>query len=136
MEFPMQRLILVLLLLALSTGLASAKPPRPGTERYYQELWCLGQASPIAEIGKVEAVQTDKTRVDCLTTDYAIEFDFASKLNDAIGQCLGYAIRTGKRPGIVLILKAPKDLKYWRRLQEIILRYNLPIQTWKMKAYE
>ena len=29
--------------------------------------------------GQIEYVLEDKTRVDCLTEDFAVEFDFASK---------------------------------------------------------
>ena len=110
-------------------------------EAYHVDVWCKDPKNPIfvtsiKKSGQVEAVQVDKTRVDCLTDDYAIEFDWASKYNEAIGQSLGYSLRTLKRPGIVLIMKSDSDEKYWNRLQEIIIRYNLPIQTWKMKAIQ
>jgi len=99
---------------------------------YYSEDWHVRNwCNPVSI---VEAVQEDKTRVDCLTKDFSYEFDWAKKYNEAIGQSLGYSIRTGRRPGIVLIMKSEQDIKYWNRLQEIILKFNLPIQTLKMKA--
>lgn len=42
-------------------------------ERHYQTLWCD------EAIGKAEVVMIDRTRVDCLTDEYAIEFNFAKK---------------------------------------------------------
>lgn len=48
-------------------------------------------------------VLQDGTRCDCITATHAIEFDFAHKWAEAIGQSLHYAGLTGKRAGIVLI---------------------------------
>lgn len=38
--------------------------------------------------GKMEVVLKDKTRIDCLTAEYAIEVDFAKKGAEGIGQAL------------------------------------------------
>lgn len=48
-------------------------------EKYYQTEMCqeLG--------GEMEYLLFDKTRVDCLTDEYAIEVDFAKKWAEAIG---------------------------------------------------
>lgn len=102
------------------------------SEDWHVRNWCNSPSTN--STSTVEAVQNDKTRVDCLTKDFAYEFDWAKKYNEAIGQSLGYSIRTGRRPGIVLIMKSDQDIKYWNRLQEIILKFNLPIQTLKIKA--
>ena len=100
--------------------------------KYYSEDWHVRNWCPNPE--NVEVVQEDKTRVDCLTDDFAYEFDWPNKYNEAVGQSLGYSIRTGKRPGIVLIMRNENDIKYWNRLQEMILKFNLPIQTLKINA--
>ena len=59
-------------------------------ESYYVNQWC----SP--DFGRKEAILWDMTRVDCLSKDYAIEFDFAKKWAESIGQSLYYSKLTGK----------------------------------------
>jgi len=99
------------------------------SEKWYQEKWCNENN------GKTEVVLSDRTRVDCLTNKYAIEFDFGKKWSEAIGQSLGYSIETQKQPSIVLILEKPKDYKYWIKLNTVIDFYRLPIKTWKIENY-
>jgi len=93
-------------------------------EKWYQEQWCK------AHNGRTEVVLPDKTRCDCLTDTHAIEFDFAKKWAEAIGQSLYYSLQTGKRAGIVLILESAKDRKYLIRLNSTIMHHKLPIDTW------
>ena len=95
-------------------------------EKWYQAQWCQDNN------GQVEVVLPDRTRCDCLTSTHAIEFDFGNKWAEAIGQALYYAIQTGKKAGIVLILEKQKDYKYWIRLNSIIAHYGLPIDSWKV----
>ena len=76
--------------------------------------------------GVVEHRLPDKTRVDCLTKDRAIEYDFARKWAEAIGQSLHYAQMTGKKAGIVLIKRKGGE-KYVERTRGIIAKFNLPI---------
>jgi hypothetical protein len=45
---------------------------------------------------------------------------------------LTYALQTGKKGGVVLILETRKDRKYWIRLNTTIEHFNLPIDTWKV----
>ena len=54
-------------------------------ERFYQTSLCNKLD------GKMEVVLKDKTRVDCLTDEHAIEVDFAKKWAESIGQSLYYA---------------------------------------------
>ncbi len=68
--------------------------------------------------GYIEYVLPDKTRVDCLTEEYAIEFDYAKKWAESIGQSLYYAKKTGKKPAVAIILKKPSDEKYVKRIIE------------------
>ena len=72
-------------------------------EMYYENEWCT------TDFGSKEVILWDMTRVDCMTKDYAIEFDFAKKWAEAIGQSLYYSKLTGKSPAIVLILTSPTD---------------------------
>ena len=67
-------------------------------ESYYVNQWCT------PDFGRKEAVLWDMTRVDCLAKDYAIEFDFAKKWAESVGQSLYYSKMTGKAPAVVLIL--------------------------------
>ena len=116
----MKNSIPILMLLLPSMALAAP-------ERHYQDRYCQGVK---------ELVLSDRTRVDCLTDTHAIEYDFSNKWADAIGQSLGYAMETGKRAGIVLILKEPKHRKHWEKLNRVIQHHRLPIDTWVIEAWE
>ena len=120
----MKRFLLVFCIIMAIPFLADAKRLHP--EKWYQAKWCQQQG------GKVEVVLPDRTRADCLTDSHAVEFDFGDKWAEAIGPSLYYAIQTGKRAGVVLILESLNDRKYWIRLNSIIQYYDLPISTWKM----
>ncbi len=79
--------------------------------------------------GIVEFVLPDRTRVDCLTASHAYEYDWGKKWAEAIGQSLWYAANTGRRAGIVLILRTPADHRGLQRLRRTISHYNLPIDV-------
>jgi hypothetical protein len=82
--------------------------------------------------GRVEVVLPDGTRCDCVTETHAIEFDFGDNWAEAVGQSAYYAIQTGKKAGVVLILETTKDSKYWIRLNTTIEHFDLQIDTWRM----
>ncbi|NIP61766.1 MAG: hypothetical protein GWN01_02580 [Nitrosopumilaceae archaeon] len=104
-----KNLILILSFICIGwTGIASAGQRTP--ERFYQLHWCKEHN------GTAETRLEDGTRVDCLTNSYAIEFDFAYKWAEAVGQVAHYAIMTNRNPGIVLILEDKNDLRYIIRL--------------------
>lgn len=112
----------------IAVGLAwSAAAVAHQPERYYQEKWCAEHK------GSTEVVLSDRTRVDCLTEAHAIEFDFGHKWAEAIGQALGYAIETNRRPGIVLIVESHREYKHWIKLNSVIDHFKLPIDTWIMQ---
>ncbi len=94
-------------------------------EYIYQNKWCD------AMCGIKEYRLQDKTRIDCLTNTHAIEFDFANKVYESIGQALYYSIQTKKKPGIVLIVEQPaKAEKYINRLKQVA--NNNGIDCWLM----
>lgn len=98
-------------------------------ERYYQKKFSL-------EIGgQTEVIAGDGTRCDILTSEHAIEVDFARKWGEAIGQSLNYGFQFNRLAGILLILEKPSDQKYVIRVKSLIQHYNLPIRLWKIKAY-
>ncbi len=68
--------------------------------------------------GEIEHVLQDRTRVDCLTDEYAIEFDYAKKWAESIGQSLYYAKMTGKKPAVAIIMTSIKDEKYIERIKK------------------
>ena len=81
-------------------------------EEVYQEYWCKQHN------GIMEFQLDDKTRIDCLTQQYAVEVDFANKWAECIGQSLYYGLKTKKCPACLLIMeKGVKDEKssnLWR----------------------
>lgn len=94
------------------------------SEKYYQNNLCYGVT---------EYRLDDRTRVDCLTRNYAIEFDFAPKWAEAIGQSLHYAKKTGKKPAIYLIVENEKQWHYVELIRELCI--DLGITLWVIKGY-
>ena len=100
-------------------------------ERYYQDSWCANNN------GQTEVIMQSGARCDCLTETHAIEFDFANKWAEAIGQSLHYAAQTGKRAGIVLIMEKPeKEYKHLERLKLTVERHHLPIDIWTITSFQ
>ena len=94
-------------------------------ESYYVNQWCT------SDFGRKEAILWDMTRVDCLTKDYAIEFDFGKKWAESVGQALYYSKMTGKAPAVVLILTSPTDYRYAKRIE----RLDNGIKLFLIKAF-
>lgn len=89
------------------------------SESSYQHTWCS------AHNGIEEYINKDFTRVDCLTKEHAVEFDFANKWAESIGQALHYQLMTGKRGKVVLILENPKkEMVYYKRVEKLAKLYN------------
>lgn len=92
-------------------------------EESYQIVWCN------AHNGIMEYENKDFTRVDCLTKTHAVEFDFANKWHESIGQALHYGIMTGKKPMVVLILDEPNSqMVYYKRVKRIAKKYNFDVE--------
>ena len=90
----------------------------------YQNAYC--SQIPNAQM---EYVTNNNARVDCLTDIYAIEFDFASKYDEGLGQALVYSYFTGKKPKIVLIVEKPKkELKYLEKVKDTALLHGVEIE--------
>lgn len=91
-------------------------------EKEYQMQWCK------SHYGDIEYKLPDSARIDCLTSDYAIEFDFAPKWAESVGQSLYYALCSARKPGIVLIMEDYyRDLKYLKRLQTVAKAYGIAV---------
>jgi len=109
------KFFIIFLLLLFS---ANAEAARLHPERFYQQIWCDEHN------GKVEHILPDRSRVDCLTEEYAVEVDFADKWPPkVIGQSVFYAQMMDKKPEVVLIMEIPeKDYKY-------LIRLLIPVQS-------
>lgn len=112
-----------LIILFFTTFARPAFSAHLNKEKYYQDKWFQKIG------GQTEVLLPDNTRCDCLTDQYAIEFDFADKWQEAIGQSLYYALQTNKEASIGLIIATYRDYKYWLRLNSTILHHKLPIIT-------
>ena len=119
----MKRCLLVILLV-FSPYAVQAKHLHK--EKWYQDRWCAGR-------GETEVVLPDHTRCDCLTPMNAVEVDFGGKWYQAVGQSLYYALQTGHRAGVVLIVERPEDRKYWYKLNTLIEHFKLPIDSWMVE---
>ncbi len=120
----MKKTVLLCIIVCLVPSMALAKREHP--EKWYQQKWCE------AHRGQVEVVLPDGTRCECVTETHAIEFDFGNNWAEAVGQSAYYALQTGKKAGIVLILETIKDRKYWIRLNTTIEHFKLPIDIWSI----
>lgn len=80
-------------------------------EKEYQKYWCDKRG------GQIEYKLDDKTRIDCLTPTLAVEFDFAPKWHECIGQALYYGKKTKRIPACVLILENEDDIRFVKRLR-------------------
>ena len=131
-------LSLIILTIITATSVNASQPfdyrypkkPRPyvwhaHNEASYQRAYCSAHG------GVEEYVLSDRTRVDCLTDTHAIEFDFADKKYEAVGQSLHYAVMTNKKPGIVLILDKKyldRQMHYYNRLVKIGEVYGIQVE--------
>lgn len=91
-------------------------------KRWYQERWCAKYFD--------NSTVSVSDQYDCLSKKYVIEFDYADKWYESIGESLHYALQTSRKAGIVLIMEKESDMKYWIKLKKTIEHYNLPIDIW------
>jgi len=120
--------VLILIISIFFIGCEKKTSYKKHTEKYYQQKFCKVVG------GKMEVRLKDRTRVDCLTSEYAIEVDFAKKWAEGIGQSLYYALMTGKKPAVALII-GEKDKRYLKRAKKVAKKYKIKILTIK-KGYK
>ena len=113
-----KRILMILLLLLIASP---AWPAHKNLEKAYQTAWCEKAG------GVTEYRLDDGARVDCLTDQYAIEFDFGPKWAESIGQALYYGIKTGKKPGVVLILEGKRQDAFVLRLRTVAEKYGITV---------
>ncbi|MCF2910002.1 hypothetical protein L1285_16905 [Pseudoalteromonas sp. DL2-H2.2] len=125
----MKRMIFASLLTLLSTSI-NASGSGAG-------IWPLKKEADFVEFhckGQVEYRLPDKTRVDCLTDQFAIEYDWGKKWAEAVGQALYYSAMTGKKAGIVLIVNTRTKERYLRRIEKTIEDKKLDITVWTVNT--
>ena len=106
-------------LLILSIMISMPVYAHEHSEASYQHVWCK------MHNGIEEYENKDYTRVDCLTKTNAVEFDFANKWAESIGQALHYQYMTGRRAKVVLILENPqKERCYFKRVENLSKIHN------------
>ena len=109
-------------LILFSLILLPVQAKRLNQEAKYQYAWCNQHG------GHVEYELEDLTRVDCLLEEKAVEFDFANKWAECIGQSLYYGIKTNRKPVCALIMEnGESDTKYLKRLEEVSKKVGIEI---------
>ena len=111
--------ILIILLVFLIPKYALAKK----NERYYQTIHCNKLN------GQIEYRLKDKTRIDCLTENEAIEHDWAKKWAECLGQALYYGAKKEKIPVCVLIGSKKEFDKFSSKIEFTSNYYKLPIKV-------
>jgi hypothetical protein len=94
------------------------------SEAEYQKEWCAKHN------GEIDYKTQDKTTVDCLTDTYSVELDYAEKWVQAMRKSSDHSLRTGKAPGVVLILQNSADEKHLFKLRKIVEKRRLGIKIW------
>lgn len=90
-------------------------------ERYYQNRHCK-------QLNGITEYRIHNVRVDCLTNEYAIEYDFANKFYEGISQALYYSQLTERIGKLVLIEENKEEKHFVDRAKEIIEYWNLPLE--------
>jgi hypothetical protein len=117
----------VMLILFFSLSLVGCSyTSKQYNEKHYQTLLCNELS------GEMEVILEDRTRVDCLTDEYAIEVDFAKKWAESIGQSLYYAHMTKKEPAIGLIV-GKNDSRFLKRLETLSRELHIKVFVIKKK---
>jgi len=120
----MKKLLFVILLFFGCTGqIKNYHIPDCSLEKDYNTKYCESVN------GIAEYRLPDNTICDCLTEEFAIEVDFAEKWYEAVGQSLHYALITGQKAKIVLIIENNFDYVYLDRLQAVIRENDLKISV-------
>jgi hypothetical protein len=112
------KLIILFIMLTIQSAYALEN------EDYYNRQFC----SEVS--GQAEYSLPDRSRVDCLTDTHAFEADWADglKVYESIGQSLYYAAETGKKPGILLLVRKKNSDKHIRKVRRVIENWSLPIK--------
>lgn len=93
-------------------------------EAEYKKEWCAKHN------GEIDYKLSNNSIVDCFTDTHVVEFDFAEKWSHALRQSRLQSQRSGKTPGVVLILENSKDEKNLFKLREVVEKRRLGVKIW------
>jgi hypothetical protein len=74
--------------------------------------------------------------IDCLSSEFAIEVDWANHWAEAVGQSLYYAVATNRKPGIILLCQSSEGTdeglcrSYVYRLEYALKFVNTHVDVW------
>lgn len=110
--------LLMLMFWHLFFKMAFAAPARLHLEKYYSVPYC--QNTLHGENNGKPVKLSDGTFVDCRTTFGDVEFDFADKFYECMGQMVAYsnidaAAYEGRHPACVLIAETPESCVWVKR---------------------
>lgn len=88
-------------------------------EKQYQTETCKGIS---------EYTNSDDTRTDCFFDGYSIEYDFANKWYECLGQTMHYARLNNNKMECLLIVEKDTDYKYIEAAKNAIVFYELKIK--------
>ena len=114
--FLLKNLVILVFISLLIISCSSTKK----NEKYYQTIFCNDLD------GVMEYSLKDKTRVDCLTNNYAIEVDWGKKWAQAVGQSLYYSEMTNRKAGIALIISS-KEKRFIKRVNKLANKFDIEI---------
>ncbi len=122
--------------LATVVGLSVTRPEPNivGSQGYETEREACARLAPKYH-AQTEVILPDKTRVDLLNDQYAIEVEWAPKHYEAVGQSIWYSICTHREPAIVLLTTGESDERYVERCRHVCGRagVTLYVEEAKMK---
>lgn len=116
-------LLLVWLWFAFQRSRASAAPA------HHETSICKRIAPKYAATDIEYRLDGGRLRVDLLTKTHAIEVDWSYKYAEGIGQALLYGMKTGKRPGLILLCKRKQTDPYHIDCAELVCK-RLGITLW------
>lgn len=130
--FPRLRIIGTLIAVTVVASNSSWAIEKPVLEKAIQNCVCAGMMT--------EKWTPSGARADCVSDEFAIEIDPASRWASALGQALHYASEFNKRAKVVLFCPASeKDdcLRFKLRLESTIRNYGLDVtlETVEAKDY-
>ena len=114
--FDLNPMRILILIICISNIVGNAVATHLHPESAYRDAWCMG---------KTEVQMPNGNRADCITTNYAVEVEFAKKYHEGVGQALDYAQQTGKKPAILLIIEEVKDWRFYNRLKPLADEYDI-----------
>lgn len=77
-----------------------------------EEGWC------IQHFGIFDYLFDDGSKIECYLENHAVEIDYLYKWEKTVEQALVYSVKTGQKPGVVLILKDQKERQKLEKIKE------------------